>query len=90
MQIHQKRSFTRNTTESLNLVAYSYGLNFLHEGDEIMITGPTTGIIQMKVKDLHVAGKPANTAVKGDDFTLALEEKIRPSDKLYKLIPENQ
>lgn len=62
----------------------------LHEGDEIMITGPTTGIIQMKVKDLHVAGKPASTAVKGDDFTLALEEKIRPSDKLYKLIPENQ
>lgn len=62
----------------------------LHEGDEIMITGPTTGIIQMKVKDLHVAGQSAKTAVKGDDFTLALEEKIRPSDKLYKLIPENQ
>lgn len=30
--------FTRNTTESLNLVAYSYGLNNLHEGDEIVIT----------------------------------------------------
>ena len=25
--------FTQNTTESLNLVAYSYGMNFLHEGD---------------------------------------------------------
>ena len=30
--------FTRNATESLNLVAYSYGLNFLHEGDEIVTT----------------------------------------------------
>ena len=30
--------FTRNTTESLNLVAYSYGLNFLKEGDEIAVT----------------------------------------------------
>jgi cysteine desulfurase/selenocysteine lyase len=30
--------FTRNTTESLNLVAYSYGLSQLHEGDEIVIT----------------------------------------------------
>lgn len=30
--------FTRNTTESLNLVAYSYGMNFLHEGDEIVIS----------------------------------------------------
>ena len=29
--------FTRNTTESLNLVAYSYGLNFLKEGDEIAV-----------------------------------------------------
>ncbi len=30
--------FTRNTTESLNLVAYSYGLSKLHEGDEIVIS----------------------------------------------------
>ena len=30
--------FTRNTTESINLVAYSYGLQNLHEGDEILIT----------------------------------------------------
>ena len=30
--------FTRNTTESLNLVAYSYGLSHLHEGDEIVIS----------------------------------------------------
>lgn len=30
--------FTQNTTEALNLVAYSYGLHFLHEGDEIVIS----------------------------------------------------
>lgn len=30
--------FTRNTTESLNLIAYSYGLNNLGEGDEIALT----------------------------------------------------
>lgn len=30
--------FTRNTTESINLVAYSYGLNNLHQGDEILVT----------------------------------------------------
>ena len=30
--------FTRNTTESLNLVAYSYGMNFLKEGDEVCIS----------------------------------------------------
>ena len=30
--------FTRNTTESINLVAYSYGLNNLGPGDEILVT----------------------------------------------------
>lgn len=30
--------FTRNATESLNLVAYSYGLANIHEGDEIVIS----------------------------------------------------
>ena len=30
--------FTRNASESLNLVAYSWGLNRLHEGDEICIS----------------------------------------------------
>lgn len=30
--------FTRNASESLNLVAYSYGLSFVNEGDEIVIS----------------------------------------------------
>ncbi len=30
--------FTRNTTESINLVAYSYGLENVHEDDEIVIS----------------------------------------------------
>ena len=30
--------FTRNTTESLNLVAYSYGLENVNEGDEVVIS----------------------------------------------------
>lgn len=29
--------FTRNTTESLNLIAYSYGREFINEGDEILL-----------------------------------------------------
>lgn len=30
--------FTQNTTESLNLIAYSYGMEFLKEGDEIVLS----------------------------------------------------
>ncbi|MDO5028291.1 MAG: SufS family cysteine desulfurase [Bacillota bacterium] len=29
--------FTRNASESLNLIAYSYGLDFIKEGDEILV-----------------------------------------------------
>ncbi len=39
--LHAKKSceivFTRNTTESINLVAYSYGLNRLKAGDELLV-----------------------------------------------------
>ena len=30
--------FTRNTTESLNLIAYTYGMENIQEGDEIVIS----------------------------------------------------
>ena len=40
--IHAKEDaevvFTRNATEALNLVAYSYGMNFIGKGDEIVIS----------------------------------------------------
>lgn len=37
-QSEQEIIFTRNASESLNLVAYTYGLANLHEGDEIVTT----------------------------------------------------
>ena len=61
----------------------------LSVGDEIMISGPTTGYVQMKVNELRVDNKSIDSVRKGDVFTLFSEEKIRPSDKLYKLIAEN-
>ena len=35
---HEEIVFTRNASESLNLVAYSYGMNFIKEGDEIIVS----------------------------------------------------
>ena len=60
----------------------------LSVGDEIMITGPTTGYLEMKIEELRVDGKPTDKVVKGNIFTITSNEKIRPSDKLYKLVPE--
>ncbi len=52
-------------------------------GDEIVITGPTTGAIIMTVDEIRVDLKPVERAVKGDRFSIKVDKKVRPSDKLY-------
>jgi len=58
----------------------------LAEGDEIMVTGKTTGFIKQKVENLHVDGEPSKTAKKGDLITLHFDERIRKNDQLYKIV----
>ncbi len=55
----------------------------LHVGDEIVITGPTTGTIIQTVEEIRVGLEPVEKAVKGDSFSIAVAQKVRPSDKLY-------
>ena len=56
----------------------------LHAGDEIVITGPTTGAIITTAEDIRVELKTVDKTVKGEHFSIKLNQKIRPSDKLYK------
>jgi putative protease len=56
----------------------------LNVGDEIVITGPTTGALILTVDDIQVDCKSVQRAVKGDSFSIAVPAKIRPSDRLYK------
>jgi putative protease len=58
----------------------------LEVGDEIMITGPTTGYVETKVSELRLDDKAVEKVNKGDVFTLPVAEKVRPSDKLYKVV----
>jgi U32 family peptidase len=59
----------------------------LKVGDDILITGPTTGAVEMKVEEIRVDLKPVQETVKGERFSLKIPEKIRPSDKLFKIVP---
>ncbi|MBL7977844.1 MAG: U32 family peptidase [Bacteroidetes Order II. Incertae sedis bacterium] len=59
----------------------------LSVGDEMIITGPTSGYFQFIVSELRVNNEPVEKVKKGDVFTLPVEGKIRPSDRLYKLAP---
>jgi putative protease len=58
----------------------------LKMGDKICITGPTTGVIFTKIEELRIDNKPVIQVKKGTEFTFVVPKKIRPSDKLYKIV----
>jgi putative protease len=59
-------------------------------GDEILITGPTTGAVEMVVPELRVDLKPVNEVKKGDSFSMPVDVKIRRADKLYKIVSADE
>lgn len=71
----------------LGVAEFSLESNSLSPGDNILVTGPTTGALEAVVTEIHVDGQSVDKAVKGQAISIPLGEKIRPSDKLYKLIP---
>lgn len=58
----------------------------LKVGDEIVITGPTTGAVFQTVEEIRVDLQPVQETVKGEKFSIKVNEKIRPSDKLFKMV----
>ena len=58
----------------------------LKVGDTILITGPTTGAKEMEVKEMFVNDEKGDKAQRGDSITIPLKFRIRPSDKLYKIV----
>ena len=55
-------------------------------GDTILITGPTTGAQEMEVNEMMVNDERLEKGTKGDSVTIPLGFRIRPSDKLYKIV----
>lgn len=56
----------------------------LKVGDEVIITGPTTGALIFKVEELRFDLQPVESVKKGNLFSMPVPSKVRPSDKLYK------
>ena len=59
-------------------------------GDEIIITGTTTGVINAKVETIYVNEKQTESAKKGDTITIPLSERVRKGDKLYVVKPKTE
>lgn len=58
----------------------------LSVGDNIMISGPTTGVIFTTVEEIRVDDQKREKAVQGDVISIPSKVKLRPSDKVYKIV----
>lgn len=64
----------------------------LTTGDEIQITGPTTGVYQAVIDEIRVDEQPVKQAAKGEFCSIATAKVVRRMDKVFKVIdaePEN-
>lgn len=59
---------------------------FLKVGDEILITGETTGAYEDIIEEIRVALKPVEIAEKGVYFSIKTKELVRRNDKLFKIV----
>ncbi len=58
----------------------------LSVGDEVLIVGETTGVIEMRVPEIRVDLQPVEKVKKGILFSMPVPEKVRRGDKIYKWV----
>lgn len=75
---------------SLGVAEFEMESDSLKVGDEILITGPTTGAVMQTIDEIRVELNPVQETVKGERFSFKVGEKVRPSDRLYKMVPVEQ
>jgi len=59
----------------------------LSKGDTILITGPTTGVVEYVAEEIRVDLKVAETALRGELCSIKTSDILRRSDKVYKWGP---
>ena len=55
----------------------------LEKGDDLMIIGPTTGVVETKALSIFLDEKEVRVAAKGTNATIPVPSRVRPRDKLY-------
>lgn len=55
-------------------------------GDKLLLMGPTVGARYFEAKEIYFDDRPVQTAQKGQSVSIPVPDKVRPSDKLYKII----
>ena len=79
----EAEAWAKEQFESWGLEVMVQEAGEINVGDDILIIGPSTGCVELKVSEIRVDLKPVRKAVKGDLCSIPVAEKLRRSDKLY-------
>ena len=77
-----------NFFNKLGVAEFLLEAQYLSVGDEILITGETTGAYEDTVKEIRVKLEPVDKVEKGTYFSMKTNELIRRNDKLFKIVPQ--
>lgn len=61
----------------------------IEKEQKMLITGPTTGILKFDASEIRYDLKPVEKAEKGWRVSVPVPDKVRPNDKVYKLLKTN-
>jgi putative protease len=75
-----------NYFSNLRVAEFLIESHSLQVGDEIIITGPTTGVIETRVNEIRVDLQQVNSTAQGEVCSIPVESKVRRADKLYKVV----
>lgn len=78
-----------NYYSNINVAEFLVQSESVRKGDKLLITGPTTGAIEITADEIIVDEVPAFIVQKGEKFSLKIKQKLRRSDKFYKLVEIN-
>lgn len=76
----------QNYFTNIQVAEFKLETQNLKTGDEIIITGPTTGVVQTNVKEIRFDLKPVEEGLKGQQISIPVDTKLRRSDKLFKVV----
>ncbi len=75
-----------NYFSRLGVAEVTIEANELPAGAEIMITGPTTGVLELTPDEIHVERRPVSIAQKGEQCSVRVPELVRRGDKVFQVI----
>ena len=79
-----------NFFQKIGVAEFLLEAQTLSVGDEILVTGETTGAYEDVVEEVRVDLKPVDTVEKGTYFSIKTKDVVRRNDKLFKIVPADE